>query len=312
MSKSFKNRVFGISVIKAINSNFNADFTRQPRTLPDGIVYATDKAYKYMIRKYILDQFNQKLLLWKRFNENLNPLSIEETYEYLFKKKLQDEDDKDILKNLFTCFDVRIFGATFTAKNKNFSIHGALQISHSMNRYPENEIYFEQILSPLRNTGKEGSEEKKKSSIGNQYRLREGHYVYHFSLNPSNYDSYRNIIKDLNEITEDDIKILKEAMRKGVSYFDSTSKAGSDNELFMWIQLNEGSKKVLPNFVEYVQISKENGKINISLKEVLEVIKQNKEEIQKIELYYDEQKVNVPEIDQYANELKIEKLSLFS
>lgn len=49
----FKNRVFGCAVVKAINSNYNADFSGQPRTLPSGVVYATDKALKYTVKNYI-------------------------------------------------------------------------------------------------------------------------------------------------------------------------------------------------------------------------------------------------------------------
>ena len=49
----FKKRVYGCAIVKAINSNYNADFSGQPRTLSDGIVYATDKAFKYSIKKYL-------------------------------------------------------------------------------------------------------------------------------------------------------------------------------------------------------------------------------------------------------------------
>lgn len=52
MSQEFKNRVFGAVIIKSINSNFNADFTHHPRTLPDGVVYSTDKALKYAVKDY--------------------------------------------------------------------------------------------------------------------------------------------------------------------------------------------------------------------------------------------------------------------
>ena len=31
----FNNRVFGCVVVKSINSNYNADFSGQPRTLPE-------------------------------------------------------------------------------------------------------------------------------------------------------------------------------------------------------------------------------------------------------------------------------------
>jgi CRISPR-associated protein Csh2 len=57
MSTSFKNRVFGCAIIKSINSNYNADFSHQPRTLPDGTVYATDKTLKYSIRNYMVKHY---------------------------------------------------------------------------------------------------------------------------------------------------------------------------------------------------------------------------------------------------------------
>ncbi len=65
MSNVFKNRVFGCVVIKSLNSNYNADFSHQPRTLPDGTVYATDKALKYTVRNYI-----GKNKLYQKQNQN--------------------------------------------------------------------------------------------------------------------------------------------------------------------------------------------------------------------------------------------------
>ena len=63
----FKNRVFGVAIVKAINANYNADFTHQPRTLPDGTVYATDKAFKYSIRNYLNDKYaDEKIFFFKR------------------------------------------------------------------------------------------------------------------------------------------------------------------------------------------------------------------------------------------------------
>ena len=46
MNNLFKNRVFGCAIIKSVNSIYNADFSQQPRTLPDATVNATDKALK--------------------------------------------------------------------------------------------------------------------------------------------------------------------------------------------------------------------------------------------------------------------------
>lgn len=81
----FKKRVYGCAIVKAINSNYNADFSGQPRTLPDGIVYATDKAFKYSIKKYLKDTYeNVDVFYMKTLNDNLNPRSLDERYENLF------------------------------------------------------------------------------------------------------------------------------------------------------------------------------------------------------------------------------------
>ncbi len=69
MSNVFKNRVFGCVVIKSLNSNYNADFSHQPRTLPDGTVYATDKALKYTVRNYIGKNWpEEKVFYFKSLN----------------------------------------------------------------------------------------------------------------------------------------------------------------------------------------------------------------------------------------------------
>lgn len=100
----FKKRVYGCAIVKAINSNYNADFSGQPRTLPDGIVYATDKAFKYSIKKYLKDAYeNVDVFYMKTLNDNLNPRSLDERYENLFGAIPKDKTKikkKDVAKNL--------------------------------------------------------------------------------------------------------------------------------------------------------------------------------------------------------------------
>ena len=91
----FKKRVYGCAIVKAINSNYNADFSGQPRTLPDGIVYATDKAFKYSIKKYLKDAYeNVDVFYMKTLNDNLNPRSLDERYENLFGPISKEEAKK--------------------------------------------------------------------------------------------------------------------------------------------------------------------------------------------------------------------------
>lgn len=304
--KEFKNRVYGCAIIKSINSNYNADFTHQPRTLPDGIVYATDKALKWSVKNYLIKNYpNEKIFFWKRLNEEMNPLTLDETFKLLFgefskkNKSTKGEESKevikiDLLKKLLNCIDIRFFGATY-AGIVNISIHGPVQINHGVNRFPKNEIYSEQIMSPFRNPGKESESDKAMTTLGSQSKLREGHYVHHFSINPLNltslYDLVEKAIDQKNNITklsEDDISKLKEAFRYGATYYDSASKSGTENELLLWIELKENEKLVLPNFTEYISITRnKDGKVEIDFNKVTEILKSVNDKLSKIELYYD-------------------------
>ena len=68
----FNKRVYGSAIIKSLNANYNADFTKQPRTLPNGIVYATDKALKYTIRHFLYKNYPQdKVLYFTRSKSNI-------------------------------------------------------------------------------------------------------------------------------------------------------------------------------------------------------------------------------------------------
>lgn len=296
----FIHRVFGCAVVKAVNANYNADFTHQPRTLPDGVVYATDKAFKYSIRHYLKDQYpKENIFFYKRLNEEMVPLSLAETYEKVLNGSL-DSKKVEVIKNLLGCLDIRYFGATFAAtkgkgQNKttvNLSIHGPVQINHGMNRFGSNEIYSEQIMSPFRNPTtkeKEGDTEKAEkgmTTLGQQSKLREGHYVHHFSINPQNLEEVKKLGGNAPGLTEEDIEKLKEAMCCGVSYYDSAAKAGTDNELLLWVQLKKDSKTVLPVFTEMVTVSRENGKTVIDFGGLGGILGKVNDQIEKIEIYY--------------------------
>jgi CRISPR-associated protein Csh2 len=286
----FTNRVFGCAVVKAINSNYNADFTHQPRTLPDGTVYATDKAFKYSIRHYLVHQYPEEIVFfYKRLNEDMNPLTQAETYDKLF-QNFEKVEKNEVLKNLLSCIDIRLFGATFAAKagkkTVNLSIHGPVQINHGINRFPENEIYSEQIMSPFRNPGSEGQDQREATTLGQQSKLKEGHYVHHFSINPQNLAEMRKLAKDAPTLSNEDIKKLKEAMCFGVSYYDSAAKSGTDNELLFWVQLKPESKKVLPVFTEYITVNRRNGIVEIDFGRLPSLLKNIEKDVESVEVYF--------------------------
>ncbi|MDD3063642.1 MAG: type I CRISPR-associated protein Cas7 [Massilibacteroides sp.] len=308
----FKNRVFGCAIVKAINSNYNADFSGQPRTLPNGVVYATDKAYKYTVKNYLKDvSSNEKIFYFKSLNANLNPISLDETYKKHFgdyPKGTGKEKDKivktEVAKNLLSCLDIRLFGATFAGET-NISIHGSVQVNHGVNIWKENNIYSEQITSPFANKSDDPGAEKGMTTIGRQSKLEEGHYLHHFSINPKNLIDVTALAgEEARELSEDDILKLKEAMRRGVTWYDSASKAGSENEMLVWVQLNENSKIVLPNFTTLIKLEDEKnaGKYVYDFADLTTELTKFSDEIEFVEIYYNKQIVSLKNIPKNTKE----------
>lgn len=283
MSK-FSNRVYGAAIIKSLNSNYNADFSGQPRKLPNGIVYATDKALKYSMRNYWKSVLKEKVFYFKSLNEEMSPRTLDENYLFHF-GEFKEKANKlrlEVLGNLLKCIDVRLFGGTYAGKT-NISVHGTCQITHGLNKFTENVIYSEQIMSPFKNSN-EASANSTMTTLASQFRLQEGHYVHHFSVNP------KNIENDIERVggeglTADDITKLKEGLRKGATYYDSAAKSGTENELLLWIQLKVDSKIVLPSFVSLIEIN-DNKEINLEKVSVLLAEPHIIPEIESIEIYY--------------------------
>jgi CRISPR-associated protein Csh2 len=312
---AFKNRVFGCVIVKSINSNYNADFSGQPRTLPNGVVYATDKALKFAIRHYVRDMYSDKtneshseikVFYYTRKNTTENPLTLDQTFKLFFNdfpkrtvvkeskkaKKQKDGVTTDTQENaatkseevidkermasqLMSFWDIRVFGCTYAGET-NVSVHGSTQPNHGVNIWKENNIYSQQIKSAF--ASEEGDE---MTTLGRQSRLQEGHYLHHFSVNP------KNIEGKGAELNTNDITILKDALCKGVTYYDSAAKAGTDNEFLLWVKLTETSKTVLPNFSTLVKLGKtEEGKVEIDLTEFTKVFEKNKAEIEVVEIFY--------------------------
>ena len=298
----FKNRVFGCAIVKAINSNYNADFSGQPRTLPNGVVYATDKAFKYTVKNYLKDVYDKETIFYfKSLNKKLNPISLDETYKKHFgeyPKGIGKEKDKiiktEVAKNLLSCLDIRLFGATFAGET-NISIHGTVQINHGVNIWKENNIFTEQITSPFSNKADDPDAEKGMTTIGRQAKLEEGHYLHHFSVNPSNLRYIVVLADEAQTISTEDISKLKEAMRRGVTWYDSTSKAGCENEVLVWVQLKEISKIVLPNFTTLINLeeSKSDSKSVYDFARLKTELERIKDEIDSIEVYYNKQTCSI-------------------
>lgn len=306
--ETFKNRVYGVAVVKAINSNYNADFSGQPRRLPNGKVYATDKAFKYTVKNYLKNVFNkEKVFYFKSLNENLNPISLDESYKKHFGSyptgtgKDKDKVTKNsVALNLLSCIDIRLFGATFAGET-NISLHGPVQVNHGVNIWHEDNVFTEQITSPFSNKANDPDAEKGMTTIGRQSKLEEGHYVHHYSINPQNLSEIADLAgTEAKRLSIDDIEKLKEGMRRGATWYDSASKAGCENELLLWVQVKEGSKIVLPNFTSLIEIckTKKDGRVVYNFEKVTGIIVKNSSDIERIEIYYNKANTDVVNLPQ--------------
>jgi CRISPR-associated protein Csh2 len=277
---TFNQRCYGLVVVKSEHSNFNADFTGNPRRLPDskGTIYATDKALKYAIRKFWVDQ-GKGVFVWKTFKEqkgDYRPKTLEERFLHF-----KQENPVEVFKD---CIDIKCMGITFAMKsgkgkegNKNLSLTGPLQISYGINRLKENIIFSNQILSPYRDDkAKKEGEESDSSTLGSESKGLESYYVYDFSLNPKNITNHYEDNAEIQEklsITTSDIKTLKKALKSAVSSLNTTTKIGSENAMLLFITLPENSEKFLPALKNLVEITKAaDGKVKIDLSEVEKLI----------------------------------------
>lgn len=275
----FKNRVYGCVVIKAINANYNADFNGLPRRLKtDGSFYATDKSFKWLVRNYIKKNTNETVLFTKQLNESFEPIDLAKAFDKL-------EQKGNVLFTLLECIDVRLFGATFAEKGKQLSLHGIVQVTHATDLYGKGKVYTDEILAPF-------------TAIGSMSKATEAHYIHNFSINPKNLSSWKNVLKDnqnLKLLSQNDINILKNAFNNAGTFYDSHSKAGVENELSIYVTLMETSTLTLPSFAQFITFTKgENGaKNSFDVTKLISYLHKYDGEIESIEIYTIEELTDV-------------------
>ncbi|MGO3751980.1 MAG: type I CRISPR-associated protein Cas7 [Peptoniphilaceae bacterium] len=286
-----ENRVYGILGIRAIMSNWNADFSGRPKSISSGEFFGSDKALKYSIKKYMMEE-GEKILYTRTYKiteekreKSFGVKSLKERYEELFQvEDLKNEKDQlKLLKNLFSAADVKNFGATFAENKNNISITGAVQIGQGFNKYDYMQVETQQILSPFRNPkeSKDG-QERGQASLGNKIMSNEAHYVYPFVINPKVYEDFVKM-GATEGYTENDYELLKEAMLLGATYYSTNSKMGCDNELSIFIETEHDL--YLPDLSQFVKFEKRDNK-NIYILDFGDIINKNREKIKSIEVYY--------------------------
>ena len=291
------NRVYGVIGIKSRMSNWNADFTGRPKSTSDGSVFGSDKAFKYPIKK-MWEVEGEKVLYVKSYkNEkgNFRARTLSERFEQLFETEVKNiKDKKELVKYLFSATDVKNFGATFAEGSNNISITGAVQIGQGLNKYEDTTVEIQDILSPFVDSTKKDTAQN--TSIGKKIVSNEAHYFYPFSVNPENYDIYTKEIEDLEGYTREDYEKFKKGCLIAATAYNTNSKSGCENEFAIFVECKENSKLYLANLDQYIKFEKnDEGKDIIDISELEEILNEEKtkQEIEKVEIYYNSYTTNL-------------------
>ncbi len=300
------NRIYGVIGIKAKMANWNADFTGRPKSITDGTIFGSDKALKYPMKKMWLNENKNVLYIktWKESEKNKDgkssmiPNQLGERYANLFEPiDKKTTSTKEVLKNLFDCTDVKNFGATFAEEGQNISITGAVQFGQGFNKFEYTETEVQDILSPFADSrAKEKSkkskddegEEAKQSTLGTKITVDEAHYFYGFSINPSSYNEYSEIVDNAKYIKEDYEEFKRVAIVSATAY-STNSKFGCENEFALFVECAD-NKTYLPDLSDYIKFDSDSEKRTIDLTELEKLINGKYE---KVEVYYNPFKLDV-------------------
>ncbi|MDR3177576.1 MAG: type I CRISPR-associated protein Cas7 [Campylobacteraceae bacterium] len=288
-------RVYGVIGIGAKMANWNADFTGRPKSTNNGEIFGSDKALKYPMKR-MWENSGRKVLFMKSWktkqtkeNVSMVPNELSERYKLLFGDIDKKTDTKVVLKNLFEAIDVKNFGATFAEEGQNISITGAVQFGQGFNKFDKTTVEVQDILSPFADSRAEDKgKEAKQSTLGTKITVDEAHYFYGFSINPRNYDEYKEILgEDFKGYTKEDYQEFKKAAIVSATAFNTNSKFGCENEFALFIESKEDDL-YLPDLSNYITFNSETKEID--LREAEEIIG---EKFDSAEVYFNPFKVSV-------------------
>lgn len=292
-----KKRVYGVLGISSVMANWNADFSGYPKTTTSGVIFGSDKAFKYPIKK-MWDDNGESVLYIKSMSviqdkkgvKTLSPKTLKERYEYIFKiDDLKKENDVTaILKNLFSAIDVKNFGATFAEAGANISITGAVQIGQGYNKYDDSQVQEQNILSPFKDpNAKEKSkdgEDAKNATLGTKIVSDEAHYFYPFTINPNAYNNFVDM-QVTEGYTEEDYQNFKKAALTATTSYATNSKVGCENEFGLFIETEENL--YLPNLDKNIKFKKgSDSELNLIEIQNSELINEVQDKVQSVAVYY--------------------------
>ncbi|TQD24013.1 type I CRISPR-associated protein Cas7 [Methanolobus vulcani] len=278
----------GLVVVNAKNASFNAGFDGLPRRLPNGRIFATDKALKYCIREYLSDNEAVFVQRTQKAHETKDGvvqryLTLKENYLLKCNKTSIPKSEIEIIEDLKSFIDVRLFGVVF-AVDSNISITGPCQINYGVNRFENSSIYSSDILSPYRNPN-EKSKDSQQTTIGSESRADDVYYVYDVCLNMNSAQ------KQGIDISDTDIEKLKNALKYSVGKVTSTTMFGCETVSMVWFENKDNH--IFNNLNSQVNVYESDGNIIVDYSKVNDIIKD---------------RINKDSLEQYSN--KVENIGI--
>ena len=292
-------RVIGIVGVGCQNSNWNADFSGNPKMYLDEYV-GSPFALKFAMRNH----WNRKgypVFYRKSYKVSkdgaIQPQSLEERYLSLYSLNKISKNQLETENNLFKAIDIMNFGGFFSAKNNSLSYTGAVQITTGINKYEDADSVNDPLLSPFRNKEKDMA-----STVGCRNLLIEGHFFYGFTVDPHCYNYIKGYNEEFVGYTEEAYQAFKDACLYSVNNLNTVSKVGCYNEFAMFVELKEGSFKMLTNLNDLVEFNKGNIKSEVNLTKVFETLKCIEDDIDNIDIFYHEPLLDIVTTDNTLND----------
>jgi len=255
---------------KMSNPNGNPDDENRPRMdYARDVNLVTDLRLKRYVRDYFLMQGKE---LYVQFIEG-KPVTSEARVKNYSKKTGIDYD-----KLLEDFIDIRLFGATVTAKKDNRSFTGPVQFNwgYSLNSV---EIIDAGITSHF-STG----EAKKQGAMGRDYRVQYSLLAFSGTISAKRAET--------TKLMDEDIDALDEAMIKAIPLLATRSKIGQFPRLYLRLEF-KNDQTMLKDLRSYLKLESTHQEIRnideytVEVGDLKEYLNKEKDKIDKINYFID-------------------------
>jgi CRISPR-associated protein Csh2 len=136
-----------------------------------------------------------------------------------------------------------------------------VQFGQGFNKFDDTNIEIQDILSPFADSTKDDA---KQSTLGTKITVDEAHYFYGFSINPNNYNEYKEILgSDFDGYTQEDYNSFKEVALTSATAYSTNSKFGCENEFALFVECKD-SMTYFPDLSDYIEFDSKERSLDLT------------------------------------------------